>query len=69
MMEILGGLGQGFTVALQPLNLLWCFVGVFLGTVVGVMPGLGPAATIAMRTPGRTSSSMPRLTRSVRPAK
>src|SRR5260370_26075601 len=42
---------QGFAVALQPANLLWCFVGVFLGTVVGVLPGLGPPATIAMLLP------------------
>src|SRR5690242_1016729 len=33
------------------MNLLWCFVGVFLGTVVGVLPGLGPPATIAMLLP------------------
>ncbi|HEX6155030.1 MAG TPA: tripartite tricarboxylate transporter permease, partial [Burkholderiales bacterium] len=45
------GLMQGFSVALQPMNLLWCFVGVVLGTVVGVMPGLGPPATIAMLLP------------------
>src|SRR5436190_5478031 len=50
-MEILSGLLQGFAVALQPANLLWCFVGVVLGTVVGVMPGLGPPATIAMLLP------------------
>ena len=42
---------HGFAVALQPANLLWCFVGVVLGTVVGVMPGLGPPATIAMLLP------------------
>jgi putative tricarboxylic transport membrane protein len=42
---------QGFAVALQPANLLWCFVGVVLGTVVGIMPGLGPPATIAMLLP------------------
>src|SRR4026209_1986712 len=42
---------QGFAVALEPMNLLWCFVGVVLGTVVGVMPGLGPPATIAMLLP------------------
>src|SRR5438034_6579845 len=42
---------QGFTVALQPANLLWCFVGVALGTVVGILPGLGPPATIAMLLP------------------
>jgi putative tricarboxylic transport membrane protein len=50
-MEILSGLFNGFSIALQPLNLLWCFAGVFLGTVVGIMPGLGPAATIAMLLP------------------
>src|SRR6187551_3057774 len=50
-MDVLSGLMQGFGVALQPANLLWCFVGVVLGTVVGVMPGLGPPATIAMLLP------------------
>jgi putative tricarboxylic transport membrane protein len=50
-MDILSGLMQGFAVALQPVNLLWCLVGVILGTVVGVMPGLGPPATIAMLLP------------------
>jgi len=50
-MDVLANLGHGFVVALQPLNLFWCFAGVFLGTVVGVMPGLGPAATIAMLLP------------------
>jgi putative tricarboxylic transport membrane protein len=50
-MDVLANLGHGFIVALEPLNLFWCFAGVFLGTVVGVMPGLGPAATIAMLLP------------------
>ena len=50
-MEVINGLLQGFAVALTPVNLLWCFVGVFLGTVVGILPGLGPAATIAMLLP------------------
>src|SRR4051795_13276181 len=50
-MEIFSGLLQGFAVALEPANLFWCFVGVVLGTVVGVMPGLGPPATIAMLLP------------------
>jgi putative tricarboxylic transport membrane protein len=49
--EILSGLAHGFGVALEPTNLLWCFVGVFLGTVVGVLPGLGPPATVAMLLP------------------
>src|SRR5678816_2236289 len=50
-MDIVGGLLQGFALAIQPTNLLWCFVGVALGTVVGIMPGLGPPATIAMLLP------------------
>jgi putative tricarboxylic transport membrane protein len=49
--DILSGLMNGFAVALQPANLLWCFVGVVLGTVVGILPGLGPPATIAMLLP------------------
>ena len=50
-MEIFGGLLQGFALALQPVNLLWCLAGCALGTVVGIMPGLGPPATIAMLLP------------------
>src|SRR5262252_4687365 len=50
-MEIFGGLLQGFALALQPVNLMWCFIGVLLGTVIGIMPGLGPPATIAMLLP------------------
>ena len=50
-MDILSGLMQGFHVALTPANLLFCVVGVVLGTVVGVLPGLGPPATIAMLLP------------------
>ncbi|MCC7485235.1 MAG: tripartite tricarboxylate transporter permease [Burkholderiales bacterium] len=50
-MDILGYLAHGFAVALAPANLLWCFAGCLLGTVIGVLPGLGPAATIAMLLP------------------
>ena len=50
-MDALNNLLLGFSVALAPINLFWCFVGVVLGTVVGVLPGLGPAATIAMLLP------------------
>jgi putative tricarboxylic transport membrane protein len=50
-MDALGNLLLGFSVALTPINLFWCLVGVVLGTVVGVLPGLGPAATIAMLLP------------------
>src|SRR4249920_843952 len=50
-MEVISGLFHGFAVALTPVNIFWCFAGCFLGTVVGVLPGLGPPATIAMLLP------------------
>ena len=50
-MESLDYLLQGFTVALQPLNLFYCLLGVTMGTLVGVLPGLGPSATIALLLP------------------
>jgi putative tricarboxylic transport membrane protein len=50
-MELLDNLGLGLATALTWLNLLYCFVGVFLGTLIGVLPGLGPTATIAMLLP------------------
>ena len=50
-MEIISGLYDGLAIALQPANLFWCFAGVVLGTLVGIMPGLGPPATIAMLLP------------------
>ncbi|MDK3257068.1 tripartite tricarboxylate transporter permease [Blastococcus capsensis] len=50
-MGILDGIGQGFAVALDPINLLYVFLGVLIGTVIGVLPGLGPTATIALLLP------------------
>ena len=50
-MDLINHLGLGLGVALQPSNLLYCFIGTFLGTVIGVLPGLGPLATIAMLLP------------------
>jgi len=41
----------GFEAVLTPTNLLYCFIGVFLGTLIGVLPGLGPMPTIAMLLP------------------
>jgi putative tricarboxylic transport membrane protein len=41
----------GFSVVLQPDNLLYCLVGVIIGMLIGVLPGLGPAATIAILLP------------------
>jgi TctA family transporter len=50
-MDLLGSIVLGFQAALTPLNLLYCAVGVFVGTLIGVLPGLGPVATIAMLLP------------------
>jgi TctA family transporter len=50
-MEIFSNLALGFGVALTLQNLLYCFMGVLLGTLIGVLPGIGPVATIAMLLP------------------
>ncbi|MBC7802712.1 MAG: tripartite tricarboxylate transporter permease [Candidatus Parcubacteria bacterium] len=50
-MEAFDALMAGFGVALKPINLLWGFVGVTLGTFIGVLPGVGPALTVAMLLP------------------
>lgn len=44
-------LGIGFDTALSPSNLLFCFIGVFVGTVVGVLPGVGTLAALSMLLP------------------
>ena len=55
MSSAVGELAQnlifGFGIAVTPQNLLFCFIGALLGTLVGVLPGLGPVATIAMLLP------------------
>ena len=50
-MDALAGLMKGFSIALTPINLMWCLVGTTLGTAIGVLPGLGPALTIALLLP------------------
>ncbi len=50
-MDLLSNLGLGLQTALQPENILFCLIGVALGTAVGVLPGIGPTATIAMLLP------------------
>ncbi|MEP7183053.1 MAG: tripartite tricarboxylate transporter permease [Betaproteobacteria bacterium] len=50
-MELLNHLALGFGVATQGINLLYALVGVMLGTLIGVLPGIGPVATIAMLLP------------------
>ena len=47
----LSDLWYGFGVALEPQNLMWCFVGVLVGNMVGVLPGMGPLATISVLLP------------------
>ncbi len=51
METLLTNLGMGFGVALTAPNLLYCLTGAFLGTLIGVLPGIGPVATIAMLLP------------------
>jgi putative tricarboxylic transport membrane protein len=50
-MDFLAHLQMAFTIAFEPMNLLMCFIGVLCGTLVGVLPGLGPSATIALLLP------------------
>ncbi len=50
-MDILSNLALGFSVAVTLQNLAYCFIGVFLGTLIGVLPGIGPVATVAMLLP------------------
>ncbi|HEY8608838.1 MAG TPA: tripartite tricarboxylate transporter permease [Noviherbaspirillum sp.] len=54
-MEIFSNLAIGFDTALTLTNLMYCLLGVFFGTAVGVLPGLGPTATIAMLLPATFS--------------
>ncbi len=51
MMDLLGPMSLGLETALSFQNLLYCLAGVFVGTLIGVLPGLGPTATIAMLLP------------------
>ena len=50
-MDTLQALGQGFASALTLPHLAWAFAGVTLGTAVGVLPGIGPALTVALLLP------------------
>src|SRR5918998_5099592 len=50
-MDTLASLGTGLLIAIQPVNLLFALVGVTLGTAVGVLPGIGPALTVALLLP------------------
>ena len=50
-MDFFSNLIAGLNVALQPLNLTFCFFGVFIGTLIGGLPGIGPVATISILLP------------------
>ena len=50
-MDVFANLGLGFAVALTLQNVMYCFIGVLLGTVIGVLPGIGPVTTVAMLLP------------------
>lgn len=50
-MDVLSSLWLGFGVALQPINLMFCFAGVFIGTLIGVLPGIGPVAAMSLLLP------------------
>ena len=51
METALTDLWYGFTVAVEPHNLMYCFLGVLIGNMVGVLPGMGPLATISILLP------------------
>jgi putative tricarboxylic transport membrane protein len=51
MMDVFSLLGHGFVVAATPSNLFFCLVGAVCGTLIGVLPGLGPVATISLLLP------------------
>src|SRR5262249_4978611 len=50
-MDVISNLGLGFAVALTIQNIFYCFIGVLLGTIIGVLPGIGPVTTVAMLLP------------------
>jgi putative tricarboxylic transport membrane protein len=50
-MDLLQNLSLGFSVAMTPANLGFAFLGCMVGTLIGVLPGIGPIATIAMLLP------------------
>lgn len=50
-MDVFASLAQGFAVAAQPTNLLVAFIGCFVGTVIGALPGIGPVNGIAILIP------------------
>jgi len=50
-MEMIQNVVLGFSIALQPINLIYCFIGVVAGTLIGVLPGIGPVTGVAILIP------------------
>lgn len=50
-MDVIQNLMMGLSVAADPTNLLYCFIGVLVGTIIGALPGIGPSAGIALLVP------------------
>ncbi len=51
MFESFSSLMYGFSIALDPINLFYVFIGVFAGTIIGMLPGLGPISALALMIP------------------
>ena len=49
--SLVDNLSLGFSVAFSMQNLFWCLMGAFIGTAIGVLPGVGPTATMALLLP------------------
>ncbi|MFD2183804.1 tripartite tricarboxylate transporter permease [Rhodoplanes azumiensis] len=50
-MDLFGNLALGLATAVEPINLLYCLIGVIIGTAIGVLPGIGPIPTVALLLP------------------
>jgi len=50
-MDVLSGLYQGFAISLTLTNIMYCSIGVTIGTLIGVLPGIGPVATLSLIIP------------------
>ncbi len=59
MMDIINHLALGFSVALTPENFMYCLIGAFVGTLVGVLPGVGrsPPSPSCCRSPSGSRRS------------
>ena len=56
-MDVIHQLISGFYVACEPTNLLACFAGVFIGTLIGVLPGIGPVGAMSILLPATLKAS------------